>query len=256
MLHSMCQQIWKTQLWPQDWKRSICIPISKKGSTNECSDYWTVALISHDSKVMLKILQVSLQHYMNWELPDVRAGFRKDKRTRDQIANICWNIEKTKDLQKKTSTSVSLTMLKPLTMLIIKHCGKFLKSWEYQTDLTCLLRNLYSGQEAKVRILYETTDWFKIEKGVLQGCLLSPCLFNLYAEHIMWNVRLDEIQARVKISGRNINSLRYEDDTTLMAESKEEVKSLLMRVKEESEKADLKFNIQKPKIMASDPITS
>ena len=134
---------------------------------------------------MLKILQVSLQHYMNWELPDVRAGFRKDKRTRDQIANICWNIEKTKDLQKKTSTSVSLTMLKPLTMLIIKHCGKFLKSWEYQTDLTCLLRNLYSGQEAKVRILYETTDWFKIEKGVLQGCLLSPCLFNLYAEHIM-----------------------------------------------------------------------
>ena len=91
MLHSMCQQIWKTQLWPQDWKRSICIPISKKGSTNECSDYWTVALISHDSKVMLKILQVSLQHYMNWELPDVRAGFRKDKRTRDQIANICFS---------------------------------------------------------------------------------------------------------------------------------------------------------------------
>ena len=150
-------------------------------------------------------------------------------------------------------------MLKPLTMLIIKHCGKFLKSWEYQTDLTCLLRNLYSGQEAKVRILYETTDWFKIEKGVLQGCLLSPCLFNLYAEHIMWNVRLDEIQARVKISGRNINSLRYEDDTTLMAESKEEVKSLLMRVKEESKKLAQNSVLKKKqntKIWASGPITS
>ena len=122
--------------------------------------------------------------------------------------------------------------------------------------LTCLLRNLYVGQEATVRTLYETTDWFKIEKGVRQGCLLSPCLFNLYAEHITRNAGLDELQAGIKVVGRNINNLRYADDTTLMAESEEELKSLLIRVKEESERASLRLNVKKTKIMASSPITS
>ena len=121
--------------------------------------------------------------------------------------------------------------------------------------LTCLLRNLYAGQEATVRTRHETTDWFQIGKGVRQGCILSPCLFNLYAEYIMRN-GLDEAQARIKIAGRNINNLRYADDTTLMAESEEELKSLLMKVKVESEKLGLKLNIQKAKIMASSPITS
>ena len=107
--------------------------------------------------------------------------------------------------------------------------------------LTCLLRNLYVGQKAIVRALYGTTDWFKIKKEVRQGCLLSPCLFNLYAEHIMRNAGLDELQAGIKIGGRNINNLRYADDTTLMAESEEELKSLLMRVKEESERAKTKY---------------
>ena len=111
--------------------------------------------------------------------------------------------------------------------------------------LTCLLRNLYAGQEATVRTEHGTTDWFQIEKGVHQGCILPPCLFNLYAEYIMQNARLDEAQAEIKISGRNINNLRYADDTTVMAESKEELKSFLMKVKEESEKSGLKLNIQK-----------
>ena len=118
-----------------------------------------------------------------------------------------------------------------------------------------LLRNLYAGQEATVRTGHETADWFQIEKGVHQGCILSPCLFNLYAEYIMRNAGLEEAQARIKIAGRNINDLRYADDTTLMAESKE-LKILLMKVKEESEKVGLKLNIQKSKIMASGPITS
>ena len=127
--------------------------------------------------------------------------------------------------------------------------------------LICLLRNLYAGQEATVRTGHGTTDWFQIEKGVhqgrvRQGCILSPCLFNLYAEYIMRNAGLEEAQVGIKIARRNINNLRYVDDTTLMAESEEELKSLLMKVKEESEKVGLKLNIQKTKIMASSPITS
>ena len=122
--------------------------------------------------------------------------------------------------------------------------------------LTCPLRNLYAGQEATVRIGHGTTGWFQIGKGVRQGCILSPCLFTLYAEYIMRNAGLEEAQAGIKIVGRNINNLRYADDTTLMAESEEELKSFLMKVKEESEKVGLKLNIQKIKIMASDPITS
>ena len=121
--------------------------------------------------------------------------------------------------------------------------------------LTCLLRNLYASQEAAVRTRHGTTDWFQIGKGVCQGCILSPCLFNLYAEYIMRNSGLDEAQAGIKIARRNINNLRYEDDTALMAESEEQLKSLLMKVKEESEKVCLKLNIQKTKIMASGPIT-
>ena len=121
--------------------------------------------------------------------------------------------------------------------------------------LTCLLRNLYAGQDATVRTGHGTTDWFRIGKGVHQGCILSPCLLNLYAEYIMRNAGLEETQAGIKIAGRNINKLRYADDTTLMAESEEELKSLLMKVKEVTEKVGLKLNIQKTKIMASGPIT-
>ena len=122
--------------------------------------------------------------------------------------------------------------------------------------LTCLLRNLYAGQEATVKTGHGTTDWFQIGKGAHQGCVLSPCLFNLYAEYIMRNAELDEAQAGIKIFGRNNNNLRYADDTTLMAESEEELNSLLMKVKKESEKAGLKLNIQNTKIMAPGPITS
>ncbi|KAB0345210.1 hypothetical protein FD754_022136 [Muntiacus muntjak] len=130
------------------------------------------------------------------------------------------------------------------------------KLWKIPHHLTCFLRNLYAGQEATVRTGHGTTVWFQIEKGVLQGCILSPCLFNLYAEYIMRNAGLDEAQAGIKIARRNINNLRYADDTTFMVESEEELKSLLMKVKEESEKVGLKLNIQKTKIMASGPITS
>ena len=133
---------------------------------------------------------------------------------------------------------------------------KILKEMGIPDHLTCLLRNLYAGQEATVRTGHGTTDWFQIGKEVRQGYILSPYSFNLYAKYIMRNAGLDKAQARIKISRRNINNLRYADDTTLMAESEEELKSILMKVKEKSEKAGLKLNIQKTKIMASGPITS
>ena len=133
---------------------------------------------------------------------------------------------------------------------------KILKEMGIPDHLTCLLRNVYAGQEATVRTGHGTTDWFQIGEGVRQGCILSPCLFNFYAEHIKRNAGLEETQAGIKIAGKNINNLSYADDTTLMVESEEELKSLLMKVKEESEKVGLKLNIQKTKIMASGPITS
>ena len=163
---------------------------------------------------------------------------------------------KKQESSRKTSIFVLLTMPKPFDCVDHNKLWKTLKEMGIPDHLTCLLRNPYAGQEATVRTGHGTTDWFQIGKGVCQGCILSPCLFNLSAEYIMRNAGLEETQAGIKIAGRNINNLRYADDTTLMAESEEELKSLLMRVKEESEKVGLKLNIQKTKIMASGPITS
>ena len=156
---------------------------------------------------------------------------------------------------RKTSISALLTMPKPLTVWITTN-WEILQEMGIPDHLTCFLRNLYASQEATVRTGHGTTDWFQIGKGVHQGCILSPCSFNLYAEYIMRNAGLEEAQVGIKIAGRHINNLRYTDDTTLMAESEEELNSLLMKVKEKSEKVGLKFNIQKTKIMASGLITS
>ena len=147
-------------------------------------------------------------------------------------------------------------MPKPLSVWVTINCGKFLKEMGIPDHLTCLLRNLYAGQEATVRTGHGPTDWFQTGKGVHQGCMLSPCLFNLYAENVMRNTGLEEAKAGIKIARRNINNFRYADDTTLMAKSEEGLKSLLMKVKEEREKVGLKLNIQKTKIMASGSITS
>jgi len=177
VLHSICQQTWKTQQWPQDWKMSVFIPIPKKGNAKECSNYSTIALISHASKVMLKILQARLQQYVSHELPDVQAGFRKERGIRDQIANIHWIIKKAREFLKK-STSASLTTPKPLTVDHSK-LWKILQETGIPDHLTCILRNLYAGQEAIVRTVHRTTDFFQIRKGVRQCCILSLCLFNL-----------------------------------------------------------------------------
>ena len=214
---------------------SVFIPIPKKGNPKECSNYCTIAVISHLSKVMLKTLQARLQQYVNWELPDIQAGFRKGRGTRDQIANICWIMEKASEFQKNIYFSF-IYYTKAFDCVDHKKLWKILKEMGIPDQLTCLLRNMYAGQEAAVRARHGTTDWFQIGKGVRQGCILSPCLFNFYAEYIMRNAGMEEAQAGIKIAGRNINNHRYADDTTLMAESEEELKSLLMKVKEESEK--------------------
>ena len=191
---------------------------------------------------------------MNRELPDVQAGFRKSRGTRDQVANIRWIMEKAREFQKNIYFCF-IDYAKAFDCVDHNKLGKILKEMGIPDHLVCLLRNLYAGQEATVRTGHGTTAWFQIGKGVPQGCKLSPCLFNLYAEYIMRNAGLEETQAGIKIAGRNINNLRYAEDTTLMAETEEELKSLLMKVKVESEKVGLKLNIQKIKILVSDPIT-
>ena len=190
---------------------------------------------------------------MNCEIPDVQAGFRKGKGTKNQIANIRWIMEQAREFQKNIYFCF-------IDYAKAFDCVDHNKLWKIQKEIgipahqAYLLRNLYAGQEATVRTGHGTTDWFQIRKGVCKDCIFSPCLFNFYAEYIMRNAGLDEAQPGIKIARRNISNLRYADDTTLMAESEEKLKSLLMKVKEESEKVHL--NIQKIKIMASSPITS
>ena len=180
MLHSISQQIWKTQQWPQDLKRIVFIPIPKEGNAKECSNYQT-AFFSHATKLMLKILQTSLQQYLNQELLDVQAGFRKVRGTRDQIEKNPLHHRKSKRIPEKNIYLCSIDYTKAFYCLDHNKCGINVENSlrEIPDHLTCLLRNLYAGQEATVKTRYETMDWFQIEKGVRQGCLLSPCLFNL-----------------------------------------------------------------------------
>ena len=176
VLQSICQQIWKAQQWPQDWKRSVFIPIPKKGNAKECSNYHTIALISHASKVILKILQATLQQYMNWEFPDVQAGFRKIRETRDQTANIHWIMEKAREFLK--NIYFCFIDYAKAFVWITTNCGKFFKRWEYQTTLpvsweTCV-------QMKKQQLELDVEQWLVPNwEGICQGCILSPCLFTM-----------------------------------------------------------------------------
>ena len=198
---------------------------------------------SQASKVMLKSLRDRLQQYMKHELPDVQAGFRIGGGTRDEIASISWIIEKIREFNKKKIYFCFIDYTKAFDCEDHNKVWKILQEMGISDHLNCLLRNMYAGQEATVRTRHGTMDWLQIGKGVCQDCILSPCLFNFYAEYIIRNARLDEVQAGIKIAGRNIKNLRYADDTILMAESKEELKSLLMKVKEGTEKVGLKLII-------------
>ena len=171
VLHSICQQIWKTQQWPQDWKKSAFILIPKKGNAKECSNYHTIELISHASKVMLKILQARLQQYLNQELPDVQTGFIKGRGTIYQIANIHWIIENAREFQKNIYFCF-IDYAKAFDFVDYNKLWTILKETGIPDLLTCLLRNMYAGQEVTVRTRHGTMDWFQIGKGVHQGCML------------------------------------------------------------------------------------
>ena len=207
----------------------------------------TIALISHVSKVMLRILNARLQQYMNWELPQVQAEFRKARETRDPIASIHWIREKAREPQKNIYFCF-IDYAKALDCVNYNKLWKFLKRWEYQTSLPASWETCVQVRKQHLEPWTgRTMDRFQIGKEVHQGCVLSPCFFNLYAEYIMRNTGLDEAQAGIKITWRNINNLTYANNTTLMAESEQELKSLLMKVKGQSEKVGLKLNIQKPR---------
>ena len=219
MLCSISQQIWKTQQWPQDWKRSVFIPILKEGNAKECSNYRTIALISHASKVMLKILSTWTENFQTFKL----------------------DLEKAETPDIKLPTSIGKSKSIPEKHVLLFHwlherlCVDHNELWTILREmgipdhLTCLLRNLHAGQEATVRTRHGIIDWFQIGKGVHQGCILSPCLFNSFGEYSMQNARLDEAQDGIKIDRGNINNLGTADDTTLMAESNEVLKNLLMK---------------------------
>ena len=247
VLHSICQQIWKTQQWPQGWESSVFIPIPKKGNAKECSNYRTIALISHASKVMRKILKPGFNNMWTMYFQMFKLDLEMAEEPEIKLPTFVGSQRKQANSRKM---SASLTVLKSLTVCITIN-WKILNKMGMPDHLTCLLGNLPAGQEATVRTGHGTMDRFKIGKGVCRGYTLSPCLFNLYAEHIMWNAGLGESQAGIKTAGRNINNLRHAD-TTLIIESKEPL--------DESERAQwksgLKFNIQKLKIMASSPIIS
>ena len=200
-------------------ERSVFIPIPKKGNAKECSNYRKIALISHASKVMLKILQARLQQYVNHKLLDVQAGFRKARGTRDQIAKICWIMEKAREFQKNIYFCFT-DYAKAFDCVDHNKLWKILKEMGILEQLTCLLRNLYAGQESTDLGIKQWTGskWAKEYIKVK----LSPCLFNSYAEYIMENARLDEAQTGIKIAGRNINNLRYADDTILKVQHSED----------------------------------
>ena len=185
---------------PQDWKRSVFIPIPKMGNAKECSNNCTIELISHASKVIIKTLQTRLPQYVNWELSEVQAGFQKARGARDQIANVRWIIGKARELQKNIYFCF-IDYTKAFDYADHNKLWKILNEMGIPDHLTCLLRNLYAGQETTVRTGHGAMDWLKIGKGVRQGCVLSPCLFNLYAEYIMRNTGLNETQARIKLPG-------------------------------------------------------
>ena len=233
---------------------SVFILIPKKGNAKECSNYCTITLSHTLAKWCSKFSKPGFNSMWTVNFQMFKLDLEKAEKPEIKLPTSTRSLKKQERSEKTYFCFINYS--KVFDCVDHNKLQKILKEMGIPDHLTCLLRNLYSGQEATVRSGHGTTDWFQMGKGVCQGCILSLCLFNLYAEYFMWNAKLDEAQTGIKTARRNINNLRYVDDTILMAETEEELKSLLMKVKEESEKVGLKINIEKTKIMASGPITS
>ena len=248
---TLCNLIWEKEEWPKEWGKSIFIPIFKKGDARECENYRTIALISHTSKILLKIIHKRMESMIERELPKSQAGFRKRRGTRDHIANLRWILER----QREYGQEVHLCFIdysKAFDCVNHDLMWKTLREMGIPMHLITLLKNLYSNQIAVVRTEHGETTSFQIKKGVRQGCILSPYLFILYAERIMRKAGFDDEAEGVRIAGKTVNNLRYADDTTLLAGKKEVLKNNIRKLRLESEKAGLFFNIKKTKIMTTE----
>ena len=249
-LHSLLSQIWKTGKWPHQWKQSVHIPLYKKGDPKLCSNYRTIALIPHASKIMLKVIQKRLEPIMERLIPPEQAGFRRARGTRGHISNMRRMMETSREYQKE----IYMCFIDYSTAFDCVDHGTL---WTVLTrlgvpaHLVSLLRGLYEDQEAAVRTEYGDSEWFGVGKGVRQGCILSPYLFNIYAEYIMREADLDQCPDGVRVAGLTLNNLKYADDTTLLSESRDGLQAMLERVRVESKKMGLSLNTKKTKIMAT-----
>ena len=250
VMYSLCQMIWSTGKWPSQWKQSIYIPIFKKGDQKLCTNYRTIALIPHASKILLKIMQKRLERKMEDILPEEQAGFRKSRGTRDHIANLRWLMESMREYQQDVYMCF-IDYTKAFDSVDHDTLWAVLLKLGVQPHLIRLMRNLYKNQEAAVRTEHGDTDWFGVEKGVRQGRILSPYLFNLYAEYVMREAGLQECTQGVRIGGRVVNNLRYADDTTLLECSVHDLSNIIGSLKEASERLGLKLNMKKTKIMST-----
>ena len=255
--HALCQKIWKYGIWPKDWKRTIFIPIPKKGNLKLCTNYRTVALISHASKILLKIIMGRLRKKMEEEINIVQAGFRQGRGTRDHILNMRLIIEKCREFNVNLF-SCFVDYSKAFDCVQHQKLWEIMGNMGFPSHIVQLIKMLYLDQQAAVRIDGETSDWFNIKQGVRQGCVLSPYLFNLYAEDIMRNVRDDIIRDQydaLNIGGHEIPEIRYADDTVLLSTSQNGIENLLTSTQRNSENHNLYLNIAKTKIMHIDKTT-
>jgi hypothetical protein len=231
----LCNEVWEKVKLPREWKQAIFIPLPKKEDVRECSNNRTIALIPHSSRILLRIMQKRLEPYIEREMPVEQAGFRKGRGTRDEIANVRWILERTRERNKPVYLCF-IDYAKAFDSVENSNLWNSMENMGIPEHLIGLIRDLYTGQETKVQVEQGATDCFPVQKGLRQGCILSPGLFNLYSEHIIRTAGLEDFEAGVKIAGRKINNLRCADDTTLLAENKDDMGQLIKRVKISSER--------------------
>ena len=251
----LCNCIWKRKEWPTDWKKSVYVPIYKKGDKKECGKYRTIALISHASKVLLRVIQRRMEVFLISELPIEQAGFRRGRGTREHIANLMGGggcVEKAREYQRDMYMCF-IDYKKAFDCVDHERLWVILRAMGVPVHLIVLLKRLYTNQEATIRTEFGETDIIDIGKGVRQGCILSPLLFNIYADNIMREA-LEEWESGISIGGRMVTNLRYAEDTTLLAGTNEDLIELVERVRRASDKAGLYMNAGKTKVMTTGDI--